>query len=130
MKADDLARAGRLDAAKGALEQFGVSPRAAAQRFAAAVEPHDVGRSVEGAEHDGEPAVRLEMGGGLVAAAGAVEIGDGALVDDRERIRPSRRHVDARIWGCGSGEENALPAYEVAMAGVEARKLLAHGEAS
>ena len=39
---------------------------------------------LEGAEHGREPAVCLEMGGGL-AAAGAVEIGDGALVDDRER---------------------------------------------
>ena len=67
------------------------------------------------------------MGGGLGAAAGAVKIGDGALVDDRERVRPARRYVDARARRGGGGEENALPADEVAMAGVEARELLAHG---
>ena len=69
------------------------------QNFAAAVEPHDVGRTVEGAEHDGEPAVGLQMRSGLVAAAGAVEIDDRALVDDSERVRPARRHVDPRVGG-------------------------------
>jgi hypothetical protein len=93
-----------------------------------AVEPQDVGRAVEGAEHDGEPPVGPEVGGGLGAAAGAVEIGDRMLVDDRERVRPARRNVDARAWRRGSGEEDALPGDEVAMAGVDARELLAHGE--
>ena len=32
------------------------------------LEPHDVGRSVEGAEHDRKPPAGLEVGGGFIAA--------------------------------------------------------------
>jgi hypothetical protein len=68
------------------------------------------------------------MGGGLGAAAGAVQIDDRALVDDRERVRPARRDVDARVRGRGSSEENALATDELAMARFELWESLADDE--
>ena len=50
-----------------------------------AVEAEDHGGAFEGAEHHCEAVVEAEMGGGLVAAAGAVEIDDGVGVEDAER---------------------------------------------
>ncbi len=50
-----------------------------------AVEAKDHGGAFEGAEHHGEAVVEEEVGGGLVAAAGAIEIDDGVGVEDAER---------------------------------------------
>src|SRR5690348_11517432 len=126
-EADDLARAGRLDAAEGALKQLGIGSAGAPQNLAATVEAQDVRRPIEGAEHEREPAVRLEMGGGLVAAAGAVEISDSTLVDDRQGVRPARGNIHSCAGRGGRGEEDALAGDEVAMTGVKAGELFGHG---
>jgi hypothetical protein len=48
------------------------------------MDPDDPRRSLEGAEHEHDPAVLTEMGDRLDTAAGPVEMGDAMRVDDRE----------------------------------------------
>ena len=79
------------------VEELVIGRASASQNFAAAVKPEDLGRAFEGAEHDGEPAVRLEVRRRLVAAAGPVEIDDGAVVENGEGLDPARRNVDPRV---------------------------------
>ena len=126
MKPDHLPGANGLDPGELARQQLVIGRAAATQGLAAAIEPEDIGRPLEGAEHDGEPAVSLQMRGGLVAAAGSVEIDDGALVDDRERVGPARRNVDSRIRRRRRGEEHPLAVDEFAVLCFKLRKLFAH----
>ncbi len=55
-----------------------------ADNRAVAMDPDDPRRSLEGAEHEHDPAVLTEMGDRLDTAAGPVEMGDAMRVDDRE----------------------------------------------
>ncbi len=72
--------------------------------LALAVNAQDIGRPVEGAEHDDDPPVFFEMSDRFHPAAGEVEIGHGAGVDDLEGLfDPLRRAVEQAIVGSGGG---------------------------
>jgi hypothetical protein len=67
------------------------------------------------------------MGGGLVATAGAVEVDDGVGVEDAEGGDVAGRDVDAAFGGGGGVEEDLLVLDEIAVGGIDALKLFAHG---
>ena len=83
-------------------------------------------RAVEGAEHDGEATVGLQMRRRLGARAGEVEPADFVVADHAELARRARRDIDARIPRGGGGEENVLARDEVAQGGREAWIFLGH----
>ena len=58
-----------------------------------AINTDDLGDGAEAAEHQGNAAVLTQMGGGLVAAAGYIEVGDGARVKDAEGVHALGRKV-------------------------------------
>jgi len=60
----------------------------------ASVEAKDQGRAFEGAKHDRQAAIGAQVGGGLVAAAGLVQIGDGVLAQHPERRAVLGRKID------------------------------------
>ncbi len=70
----------RGEPARQLLEAFVVT----ADNRVVAMDPDDPRRSLEGAEHEHDPAVLTEMGDRLDTAAGPVEMGDAMRVDDRE----------------------------------------------
>src|ERR1039458_10104778 len=70
----------RGEPARQLLEAFVVT----ADNRVVAMDPDDPRRSLEGAEHEHDPAVLTEMGDRLDTAAGPVEVGDAMQVDDRE----------------------------------------------
>jgi hypothetical protein len=126
VKADHLSRADRLLSGECGFQERVVCLASASQDFPAAVKPQDIGRTFEGAEHDGEPAVRLKMRGRLVAAAGPVQIDDGVVVENGEGLCGARRDVDPRARRSRRGEKHALLTNEFAMLRLELWKLLAH----
>ena len=80
---------------------------------ALAVEPHDARRSLEGAEHEGDAAVLAEVGDGLDAAAGQVEVGDRRRPEDAERVVALGRQVDVAVGaGWGRGHEEQVLAFD------------------
>src|SRR5690606_17386275 len=87
-----------------------------------AVQPDDVRGTFEGAEHDGDAAVLTQVRDGLSAAGGEVEVGEGVLVDDRERsVQALRRDVDMPIVTArgGGDEEDPLSLDELTKATVD-----------
>jgi hypothetical protein len=50
------------------------------------VQPQNPRRAGEGAEYEGDAPVVAQVGGGLGAAAGEVQVGDGLLVQDGEGV--------------------------------------------
>ena len=75
------------------------------------VQSHDAGRSAECAEHHHDPAILTQVGDGLDATPGLVEVGHGALVDDDEflpiALGRAVHHAFGREWG-GRHEEDRL----------------------
>src|SRR5690606_10193403 len=59
-------------------------------------------------EHEGDAAVLRDMGGGFVAAARDVDIGDGSGIDHPETIHPLGRQIDASIGWRRRHEEDLL----------------------
>src|SRR5690606_32007043 len=110
-------------------QQFLVFGAAAAQDAAAAIEPQDTGRALEGAEHQRQASIRPQMGCRFVAAAGEVEIGHIAVAEHSQGIGASGRHVDPAVTSGGGGEEYLLAPDEVAMAWSDAGELLGHAAA-
>ena len=94
----------------------------------APVEPHDLRRTVEGAQHDDDAPVLAQMGDGLRPAADEVEIGDRRGAEDSERVEPLRRqvHVPGRANRRGRDEEDVLRCDERAERIVDGRVALAH----
>jgi hypothetical protein len=128
--------AGDLDVDEGAgagvwrelLGEFGEPGVGFSDEGAAAVEADDLGRAIEGAEHDDDAAVFLEVRGGFGAAAGVILIDGFHGAEDAEGIAAFGGEVDVGIGGKGRGadEEDFLlrdPAGEV---GVDGGELLAH----
>src|SRR6266446_7184189 len=68
------------------------------------------------------------MGGRLVAAAGQVEIGDGAVVENPERIHSLRRDVDSAAVRRGRSEKDRLSLDELAKLGSQCLVELGHDE--
>jgi hypothetical protein len=66
----------------------------------------------------------------LVAVARAVEIDHLILAEHAQRVDAPGRDVHARARGGGGGEEHPLAQDEVAVGGLDARKLLGHGRKS
>jgi len=66
------------------------------------------------------------VGGGLVAAAGAVEVGDGVAAEQTQRVRAPRRHVHLAPGRRGGHEEDVLAKDEIAMPLVDGGELLGH----
>ena len=93
MKDDDLSRAGRDDINK--LIRIIPLRIARPNDFAAAVEAEDEGFIVEAAKHDGQSAIVENVSRRFVAAAGDVEIGDGAVIENSQRVQSLGRKVDA-----------------------------------
>ncbi len=75
---------GRVDAGE-VREQFLEAGVVAEDGLAVAVHPDDVRRALEGAPHEGDPAVLPEMGDRLRVASGEVQVGDGEFVEDDEQ---------------------------------------------
>jgi hypothetical protein len=110
-------------------EQFLEAGVVAEDGFAAAVHPDDVRRALEGAPHEGDPAVLPEMGDRLRVAAGEVQVGDGEFVEDGERAREALGgEVDRAVpgQGCGRGEEEGLRLDERTQPAVYALISLSH----
>ena len=70
--------------------------------LASAGHAQDARRPVEGAEHERDAAVLAEVGDGLGAAAGEVEVGDGVLVEHPEAVVALRRQVDVTVVADGA----------------------------
>ena len=86
------------------------------------MQPHDVGRPLEGAEHDGDATVLSQVGGGLGAAAREVEIGDRVLVEHGEgAVEALGGEVDVPVGGewRGRDEEEVLRLDERAQPSVD-----------
>jgi hypothetical protein len=83
-----------------------------ANRTAATVDARDLRILVKRAEHDRDAAVAQQMSGGLIAAAGQIQVADPVLVEDAEGVHPFRRQVDAAFGRGGGDEENQLRADE------------------
>src|SRR6266511_2290624 len=66
------------------------------------IQAHDPRRTGEGAEHEGDAAVVAQVGDGLGAAAGQVQVGDGPLVQDRQGVGVALgREVDVATAAAG-----------------------------
>src|SRR5215475_12933809 len=80
------------------------------QHFPPTIEPENEGRSLEGAEHNGDAAILLKMSDGLSAAAREVLIRKGIRIEDGKRVLTFRRDVDvtAVFQRSGGNEENVL----------------------
>ncbi len=81
---EHLAGAGEFGVVEVGGEEGVVFGAVAGNDAGVAVEAEDHGGAFEGAEHEGEARVEAEVGCGLVAAAGAVEVDDGVGVEDAE----------------------------------------------
>ena len=85
---------------------------------AAAVDTRYFGTLAEGAKHHRDAAVAQEVRGGLVAAAGEVEVGDARLVEHAKGVHPLGRQVNAAFGRGGGDEEDQLRAEEFGSSGV------------
>src|ERR1700683_1632575 len=83
-----------------------------ANRAAAAVDARDLRVLAERAEHDRDAAVAQQMSGGLIAAAGQIQVADPVPVEDAKGVHPFRRQVDAAFGRGGGDEEDQLRADE------------------
>src|SRR5262249_23666850 len=85
------------------------------------------GLALEAAEHEGEPPVLGDVGGGLALAAGQVEVADAGVAEDAEGVQALGRKVDPPPVRRRGVEVNVLggdePAEDVVQPGVE----LGHG---
>ncbi len=95
---------------------------------AAGVDAKDEGGGIEGAHHEGEATVFEEVRGGLVAAAGDVEVADARGGEDAEGVHALGREVDAAGVGSGGDEVDFLRGDEVAVGGGKGGDELGHGE--
>src|SRR6476469_3779443 len=69
------------------------------------VEADDVGATVERAEHERDACGLGHVGNRLDAAPGEVEVRDGVLVEDAERVEPLRRAVDVAVVARRGGRD-------------------------
>lgn len=119
---------GRVDTAEVG-EEFREARVVAEDRLAAAVHPDDVGRPLEGAPHQGDPAVLAQMRDRLRGAPGEVQVGHGQFVENGEgAAEPFGGEVDRAVpgQGRGRGEEEGLCLDEGAEAAVDALIGLSH----
>jgi hypothetical protein len=74
------------------------------------VKPDDFRRPLEGAEHEYDSAVLAKMSDGFDAAAGQIQISNGAWAENAKRIEAFGRkiHVAMRIERGGRHKENML----------------------
>lgn len=126
LEEDHLACAGDFGVVEVRGEEGGVFVAGARQDAGVAVEAEDHGESFEGAEHEGEAVVEEEVRGGLVAAAGAVDIDDSVGVEDAEGGDVAGGDVDASFRRGGGVEEDLLALDELAVAGFDGLELLAY----
>ena len=75
------------------------------------MEPHDLRRPLEGAEHDGDATVLAQVRDRLDTATGLVQIGHGVVIDDGELLAvPLGRavHRSSGVERRGGDEEDGL----------------------
>ena len=123
----DLARPERFLAVEARPRAGAGSPRWRGGRCGRGHRAVDPGRSLEGAEHDRQATIGVDMCRRLIAAAGTIEIGDGARIEDAELIGAAGRDVDVGLARRRGGEEDALARDEVAMCIFDPPILLGHG---
>ena len=85
--------------------EFGEAGVGFGDDFAAAVEADDLGRAIEGAEHDDDAAVFLKVCGSFGAAAGIILVDDFHGAEDAEGIAAFGGEVDVGIGGEGRGAD-------------------------
>ncbi len=125
---DHLSGTGRFRVVVVRGEERGVLGAAARKDAAVSIEAEDERGTFEGAEHQGQAAVGEQVRGGLVAAAGEVEIDDGVRIEDAKRGAIAGREVDSAFGGGGGVEEDVLPFDELAVNGLDGDELFAHGD--
>ncbi len=84
------------------------------------------GGSLEGAEHQGQAAVVAQMGRGLVAAAGAIQVDHRIGVEHAQRIEAFWRQVDAPTLSGRRDEEHVLALHERPQRRLDLRILRGH----
>ena len=79
-------------------------------RTAGALQAHDAWWTVEGAEHQRDPAVLTEVGDGFGTRAGEVQIRNRPVVEDPQGVESLRRDVDMSVncQRCRCDEEEVL----------------------
>src|SRR5262245_13689928 len=94
------------------------------------MEPHDLGRTFEGAEHEDDASIGSKVGDGLDAAAEIIEIRYPLRTENAERIQALGRNVDVTTGSRrrGSDEEDPLCEDELADGIVQFLVQLAHAE--
>lgn len=95
---DDLTDAGKGTEQRTQLPPLGLS---GTHHPPLAVEAHDPRLLAETAEHQGDAPVLRHVGGGLVAAAGQVQVGDAVGIEQAKTVQTLGREIDVAIIGPG-----------------------------
>ena len=84
------------------------------QHLALTVKAENERWSLEGAEHDGDTPVLLEMSDGLGTTAREILVGDGMAIKDGEGVLALRRHINVTTFfrRSGGNEIDVLPVNE------------------